>query len=301
VNDPKLQELFEAYRPSIEAMRTGLEVGNARLPTPRGSEDEPVYLSKFRDLVWVMAMEGRTQAAAGDYAGAIDTYVTALDFANESQRGGFVMNSGVSYAIGALAMDALTESFGAPGMTAEDYQSVIAQLQRLDSQAVPIGEQFATEAMATATSLNGILENLPEIRQLAQEDAGAEGSTDAISQMTDAQIVEYIEGLKDDYARASHYCNLSPHDALSADPGPPYEPTNPMSDPVSAVFSIQATAARDRARFRGAEVMAALELYRTQNGAYPATLDALAPEYLSRVPMDPFSEQPFIYTPAESG
>jgi hypothetical protein len=43
--------------------------------------------------------------------------------------------------------------------------------------------------------------------------------------------------------------------------------------------------------------MCALELYRREHGAYPATLDALVPAYLPEVPEDPYSGEPFVYRP----
>ncbi len=39
----------------------------------------------------------------------------------------------------------------------------------------------------------------------------------------------------------------------------------------------------------------ALAMYRADQNEYPATLDALVPEYLEKLPLDPFSAQPFQY------
>jgi ABC-type transport system involved in multi-copper enzyme maturation permease subunit len=41
----------------------------------------------------------------------------------------------------------------------------------------------------------------------------------------------------------------------------------------------------------------ALAIYRADHGEYPATLDALAPDYLSALPLDPYAMQPFMYLP----
>jgi hypothetical protein len=39
----------------------------------------------------------------------------------------------------------------------------------------------------------------------------------------------------------------------------------------------------------------ALAAYRDDHGTFPATLDALAPDYLKSVPVDPFTDQAFCY------
>ncbi|MBV9848134.1 MAG: hypothetical protein JO250_00460 [Armatimonadetes bacterium] len=67
-----------------------------------------------------------------------------------------------------------------------------------------------------------------------------------------------------------------------------------MSDPLSQMLVIS----DDTARFGEASGEAqnallltalALRAYRVEHGVYPATLDALIPTYLSRVPDDPFA------------
>lgn len=43
----------------------------------------------------------------------------------------------------------------------------------------------------------------------------------------------------------------------------------------------------------------ALHIYRAERGEWPASLDALVPDYLPEVPLDPFSDAPLIYRLAE--
>ena len=48
-------------------------------------------------------------------------------------------------------------------------------------------------------------------------------------------------------------------------------------------------------------VCLALERYRQAKHAWPATLDALAPDYLSSVPLDPFDGKPLRYRQLPDG
>jgi hypothetical protein len=44
-------------------------------------------------------------------------------------------------------------------------------------------------------------------------------------------------------------------------------------------------------------LVVALNLHRMDKGAYPATLDALVPDYVDAVPLDPYDGEPFRYAP----
>lgn len=63
--------------------------------------------------------------------------------------------------------------------------------------------------------------------------------------------------------------------------------------------------ARGRASFALSRTAAALAAFRADRAAgdapYPETLDALAPRYLSAVPLDPFTEKPFVYERHDDG
>jgi hypothetical protein len=87
-------------------------------------------------------------------------------------------------------------------------------------------------------------------------------------------------------------------------------------NPVSAVtsgqwlLSLMALGSRDkflnddydiRAQSRLTQIALALAAFKTEHGAYPATLDELSPGELAKVPLDPFVERPFIYSPTAAG
>ncbi|MBI5091089.1 MAG: hypothetical protein HZB26_01435 [Candidatus Hydrogenedentes bacterium] len=59
-----------------------------------------------------------------------------------------------------------------------------------------------------------------------------------------------------------------------------------------------AAQARDEAFLALTRVGLALELYHAQNGAYPTSLDAIAPILGGHVPVDPFTGQPLGYKPS---
>jgi len=51
----------------------------------------------------------------------------------------------------------------------------------------------------------------------------------------------------------------------------------------------------------GIYILTALKLYKLRHGSYPETLDKLAPEIIPAVPLNPFSDKPFIYRVDKDG
>lgn len=71
-----------------------------------------------------------------------------------------------------------------------------------------------------------------------------------------------------------------------------YPMTNMLLPPVELLLS---SCTRADAECRIAEVACALQRYRNLNGQYPPALDALAPKYLAKVPLDPYDDRPLRY------
>jgi hypothetical protein len=67
------------------------------------------------------------------------------------------------------------------------------------------------------------------------------------------------------------------------------------------VHKIQNAADRIKQELDNVQIAFALTWYERDHGAYPKTLDALAPKYLKQVPQDIFSGKPLIYRPSEKG
>ena len=77
-------------------------------------------------------------------------------------------------------------------------------------------------------------------------------------------------------------------------------------NPVGDILVVMLLPALDRsvdechgqvAGARLTQVFLALRCYQLENGKLPGTLDDLAAKYIAQVPVDPFTEKPFIYEP----
>jgi hypothetical protein len=71
--------------------------------------------------------------------------------------------------------------------------------------------------------------------------------------------------------------------------------TNRSSD--STYVSCQVARRRSNCSERLLQLDLALWAYRAEHGAYPQSLEALQPRYLSEIPLDPFSRRAFVFRP----
>jgi hypothetical protein len=61
------------------------------------------------------------------------------------------------------------------------------------------------------------------------------------------------------------------------------------------------TCAFDQTMANEAQIVCALERYRLAHGEYPGTLDALAPQFIEKLPHDIIGGKPLIYRPTADG
>ncbi|MFA7333296.1 MAG: hypothetical protein WC130_03285 [Kiritimatiellia bacterium] len=66
-------------------------------------------------------------------------------------------------------------------------------------------------------------------------------------------------------------------------------------------YGLVACKATHDAAIAVARVGLGLKLFKQKNGAYPETLDNLAPEFIDAIPLDPFTGKALIYRKAEAG
>ena len=68
-----------------------------------------------------------------------------------------------------------------------------------------------------------------------------------------------------------------------------------------AVQQVARADIRHKASLRMTKIAAAAAAYHAENGEYPLTIGLLAPKYLAKIPLDPFSNAAFKYKPLSKG
>ena len=301
VMDPELTDLLAACQQSFEAIRQGLEVGNAMALPCRGFDEPLPHLASFRDLARAMALEGYAFAAEGNFGAAFADYATLVDFANESTRGGVIINQLVGYAMTDLGTKALQEIIAWGDAAPEDYRFLIEQLQTIDAQVHPVADGVAAEVALIDTLCEETFHDIPALRENLRQGMGASPEAAAIAKMEDDEFEESLYEVQQ---------ALIEYAALASTPYAESEGLDTVwrgeGNAIAAAFlpslpGLLQNEARAHAQLRGAAIAASVELYALQNGAYPESLDALTPTFLSAAPEDPFTGGSFLYAPTESG
>jgi len=307
-DDPELLELLDACLDAMDAVQTGLAVGNTTMPLDRGplplTEWEPLQ-EDFNTLALVLCVDAVRHAALGNTATALDTYLTALDFTTEAQRGGGFGDAITGYGNNAVVTgrlrDALREGQVGPEacrglmdhlLAAEDdlwtvSQSAVVEAQTLASW-VGEGDSTAADVRAVLQDTFGSMRNYGE---LLQDVCGA----------PDSEVAAWFSQSLEDFGDLTEYLALPYYEAQDLDVDQ-FVATNPMGRLLlSHLTRLNWNESKVRAELRGTALMAAIELHQAEREAYPASLADLAPDYLAAVPPDPFTGEPFLYWPTDSG
>ncbi len=297
MEDPDLLAFLAACQDSFDAVRQGLAMGNADLP-PFRWPDEPIpYLPAYRNLAYAMCIEAEMLAAQGSYARALATYDTLLGFGPESGRGGCILNGLVGNNIEAVAIESLRYAIDSGWPTSDEYRFLIEQLYEADARQCRMWEPTLEEAQAIALWLDRATQEGDSVFAKVLEEVwwDAEELHDALSGFTPAEIVSLCRQMLTDYERVAAYLELPYYEAQRID-ADSLLGDNPISQvALERIPRLNIAEAQIAAKVRGTLVMAAVELYRTEQGGYPAALTQLVPNYLQVLPQDPFTGGNFGY------
>ncbi len=300
--DPEFEALLAEFAEAFEAIRAGLEVGNAQMPAIRSLAEEMPYLAKFRDLGRVLALGAEYYAGIGETSTALGDLVTVMDFANESARGGVLISGLVAYAINGSAAETLRNVLARQDVTPEQYRALIGEMQALDAQLTTAYDITAAEAEALRIWIES---EMGSTGSSLRETFAAAGSTEfdsMLSTISDAQLESYFLETVNRYFDAIDYVALPYHELQAISGQAAMGDSNPIAQLIMpGVMRVPAQEARASAFVRGTMLMAAIEHYGAENGTYPESLDEIMSGGLSELPVDPFTGEAFRYAATESG
>jgi hypothetical protein len=243
------------------------------LPRPQRQDEKFRYLSGFRRLAQLLVLEGRSHERHGHHHDACDSYLAALELASVTVKNGVFVHVLNGFAAVATAAPDLARCIGSGQLSGEALQHVNAAL---------------TEAWQDRARL---------VEAVAIEWAWTDGW------FTSKELADNWPAADIERARKEYRAIMSeavqrlakPYWELKGDPPLPEPQTelNQLAVPVWARCGAK-EAERDT-WLCGLRILAAIELFREQRGASPTSLSELTPDYLSEIPMDPFTGKPFTY------
>jgi len=246
------------------------------------------YFAGYRSLARVLRMEAQVKAADGDYAGAAQSDLDAIQLGEMTPRGSMIIGKLVGVACASIGMKDLWAVV--PRLTAEQARDAAARLQRIEANRVSWASTLQGEEWFGQASLLEVLRS-PNWRHDMAVAFSMNYEPDSSFNWDvwrGLQLCSRREVL-------DHY--ISYMDESIAAARLPYSVTRPAprvpNDPVSENMLPVLSSAGFRDAIEETEsslLMTALALrtYRLEHGAYPDGLEQLTPGLLQRVPVDPF-------------
>ena len=315
-----VQRRRELYEPKLAILDRARAAPNPQVPTADSCSFELLYLSKVREMARWLSASAQCRAAEGDADGARKDIERMLDMADVVCRGGCLINHLVGIACDAIAA-------GLTWHLATRRELPIPILRKLAHSflahadgAEPFAEAIRSEALLGPSVV-------PELYRKGSFDflsGGPSAIPDALKKS--AFAVAFLAGS----TPAATTANLEAcYQHLVAIAGKPYSAKTEgeygeflaetfssrrstmqivlrTKDPVGHILASMLLPALERAHskaaqrdaiLRGMALFLAVQAYEAEHGAPPERLNQLVPEYLPRVPNDPFDGKPFRYLP----
>ena len=247
----------------------------------------PTY-SRFRSLVRLFQLEGDVKSERGDWSGAVQSYLDAVQFGESIVRGSPVLMMMVGNECISVGRRGVWKTVR--HLNSEEARAASLRLEKIIHQRVPFAETLIEEKRRVLAGASPEKPNEAEMRAI----------TNATS-YEDSPTGEATSYIKDDWmTRFLNRGYLVYLDQLIRIVQKPYaaRPPAPEDDP-HFVISIMSSA-QYASWFKYTDHMSqnlllvttlALRSYHAEQGNYPETLAALVPATLSRVPEDPFARE----------
>ncbi len=303
--DYSLTEKQAIVRENADPLRT-LRTGFAypyQNPPMRSFNALFPYYAKFRGTARLLALEGQAKDEQGDWSGAVSADLDAVQMGEMIPHGSPLIGDLVGIACQAIGRRPIWNDVD--HLNAAQSEASARRLEKIQTLHVPFADVLQEEKWGGQAGLMEIMQK-PGWRGNVKSLFG-DGSDSGFSRQQ--QIRLYFISNKTMLDNYTQYmdktiANTRQPYALSSKLPTLAIPSDPLSQIMLPVF--------EQARFKDIEgsmvqnrlltVTLALRAYHLEHGAYPTTLSALVPKYLTHIPDDPFAKSgPLQYKLAETG
>ncbi len=263
---PQCEALVRENAGALRTLRQGMKYSYLS-PPGRSINDRFPYWGRDRGLARLLRLQGQVKAMRGDWGGAVQSDLDAVQMGEQIPHGAVIIGALVGIACQAVGRDDVWLAIA--HLSAAQARAAAGRLEQIQSGQEPFAETLQQEkwmgqaAMLEQFRQGKLFGELPHIAQ------------NIVLRRYTGYMNQCIANARLPYA--------------TKPPAPPIP-----NDPINAIFCPMSTVPHIRAtenQTQNALLMTALALraYRLEHGAYPATLNALVPGYLCRVPDDPFA------------
>ena len=284
-NPDDLRAAEAAVRRNSEALAAARRAfkKDCAVPWEPGTEIQFPALASVRRLGQAFWWEGHTAELRRDYASAAGSYLDALRLGAETSRDGLLIHALVARAIGSIGLSALEGAV--PHLSADDCKLALLQLREIERRESSMAQILDNERIYSIARLSRKQSLAPYFVNIGHPRiANFVKANFTPKRWLTARLDKY---LAEQTARARLPIYERP--ALS-------EPRDPFLSMFAGPFS-RAFRPTDRTRAQREVVkgMLAIQGFRSKYGRLPKKLEDVAPEFLPKTPIDPYTGKPLAY------
>jgi hypothetical protein len=248
------------------------------------------YFAQDRAMARLLTFEGQTDAAHGNWAGAMNAYLDGIEIGGDLPHGSGLIGDLTGIACASIAR--LHAGVAIDHLTAPQARAAADRLAAIEANAVPVDRTLQEQEYYVQAGLLEIFRKSHWKQEFGQMSGGGPDRSIPALQIV-ALRLESPKTAFDNYTHCMNavvaHAKLSwPAQRSSAPPPMPADPINRILWPMfgSLAPRVYASAALNRLL----ETQLALYAYRLDHGRYPGRLDQLVPNYLPSLPLDPFTD-----------
>jgi len=277
-------EIVRQNARAIDTLHAGLAYPYLNPPV-RSLYDDTAYYSKFRSVAHLLLLQGQTRAEKGDWAGAGESYLDIIEMGEEIPHGSPIIGAvdGISLQyMGRRPMEKVVEH-----LNVTQSHAAIQRLSGLMERHVPIADSLQEEKWVGQAVRMEIFKGVikPAPGEKAEEGRGPRGPS-GLDLLYFFQSKKRIMNSFTVYMDQSIQQARQPYSLHLPPPREPREFLNKLLLPIFLHEELKDASCQTQNGFL--VVTLALHAYRLQHHHYPASLMELTPEYLKKLPEDPF-------------
>ncbi len=298
---PEVNKVLVLNQDALNEVRLGTQMKNCTLPpVPYSFLGSNLNYVPIRKLARLIAGSGRQLEHQKKYSEALNYYLEGLLFGKDiAQKDQFLVTHMIGLAIINVQITPLLELIKSDKLTEKDLRQIINDCSDIDKQLPNISNAVEMEYRLMYNLLSDKQERNNAIKYSLKRSNGLLNSfilsfyfnTGHISR----DFIDYYHGISNAISHES-YQKFMQTDWVSKIPKDKVNQclTIPWPNPYTQHMRV-------RCLIRLAQIDAAIQLYHLEKKQWPKSLNDLKPEYLPKVPLDPFINKPFRLTQNESG
>lgn len=291
------EKLVAENAPALSLLHQGFQYPYEEPPVQSFSTTFPPY-QHIRQLARFLSLDGQVKAAQGSWAGAVNADLDAVQLGETLPHGAGLLGMLVGAACQAIGRKHAWETV--PHLNSPESRAAARRLETIRAAHVPFADTMQEEKWGTQSSLREIMAQpdwadqlIPTIYGYNSFSSNPPQSPKIWAERTASKAYVQLIGKRRILASNAQWMDEAiaqarqPYAAHLTLPPLPNDLVNQMLLPAYGKVRLNEV----RADTQNALLVTtlALQAYRQDHKAYPATLASLAPGYLKAVPTDPFA------------